>query len=236
MDSVQAKKGEIVCLPVYAQGFFNIVGYQYSLEFNEQVMTFHHSQNYNLPDMGAANFNMYLPGVLATAWTDPEVNGITRENGTVLFEVCFTAVGDVGTSTSLTPGGTLPPDVGGAGVYDLEGNNLWNLDNNVPGFVEITLAASSAEAGPFGKSDLQLSPNPSAAATPVKVLFLSTQQKPATLSVSDAMGRIIFEQKVLIKAGENNFEVPAKTLNAKGVYQVSLKTDQGVSTQMLSVQ
>ncbi len=235
IDSAEAKKGEIVCLPVHAQGFFGIVGYQYSLEFNEQVMTFHHTQNYNLPDMGGQNFNMYLPGVLTTAWTDPEVEGVSRENGLILYEVCFTAVGNVGSSTNLTPGGTLPPDVGGAGVYDLLGNNLWNLDNNVPGLVEITLAAGTSDVAGSGKSDLQLSPNPSAAATPVKVQFYATQSKPATLSVSDALGRIIFEQKIAVKTGENNYEIPAKSLNAKGMYQVSIKTDQSVSTQMLSV-
>jgi len=56
------------------------------------------------------------------------------------------------------------------------------------------------------------------------------------LSVTDAPGRSVFEQKVSVKAGENKFEIPATAIHAKGMYQVSLQTAEGVSTQMLSVQ
>ena len=53
---------------------------------------------------------------------------------------------------------------------------------------------------------------------------------------TDALGRAVFEQKVTVKAGENKFEIPARAIHAKGMYQVSLQTAEGISSQMLSVQ
>jgi len=234
LDSTTAKSGQIVCIPVFAQGFSNIVGYQYSLEFNEQVLTFHHTQKYALPDLGAVNFNMYLPGVLTTAWTDPVVSGVSRENGAVLYEVCFTAVGSVGSSSPVTPGGTLPPVVGGAGVYNLNGEDLWNPNLNAPGLVEINLAAGTKTPDLQGTPSFQLSPNPTAASAQVSVK--SAVSGFAMLTVTDAAGRTILDQKVSLRVGDNSFEIPAKALTAKGMYQVSVQTDKGVSTQMLSVQ
>lgn len=233
IDSSTAHKNQIVCLPVYAKGFINIVGYQYSLEFNEQVMTFHHAQNFNLPDLGPSSFNLYQPGVVTTAWTDPAVVGVTRENGTILYEVCFTAVGNTGNHTDLTPGATLPPDVGEAGVYDLNGNNLWNLSNNVPGYVEITSGVGTVENALPGAS-FRLTPNPTVDASKVQLHITSNFK--GLLTVSDPLGRTVFEQKLTLKQGEHEVEIPAKVLNTKGMYQVTLRSDDGVVSQMLSAQ
>ena len=232
-DSTLVKQGQVGCVAVVAQGFTNIAGYQYSLEFNEQVMTFHHAQNFGLPDMSAANFNLYQPGVLATAWTDPVAAGITRVDGTVLYEVCFTAVGSVGSSSPVTPGGTLPPNVGGAGVYDGLGNDLWNPNFNVPGLVEINLAASAKDLNNPADASFELSPNPTQSAALARLKSgIATE---GTLSVTDASGRLVLEQKIKVRVGENDFEIPAKALTAKGMYQITIKTAQGISSQILSV-
>lgn len=233
MDSSQAQVGKIVCVPVYAHGFNQILGYQYSLEFNEQVLTYHHSQHYNLPDMSSNNFNLYLPGVITTAWTDPVATGVSRVDGAILYEVCFTAVGSVGSSTAITPGGTLPPVVGGANVYGGGGVDLWDPNHNIPGFVEINLAAATKEAGALENAAFQLSPNPTQGATQLQ--YKAAKTGSAILSVSDASGRTVMEQKVSVKSGDNVFEIPAKVLNAKGIYQVTLQTEEGSNSQMLSV-
>jgi len=47
--------------------------------------------------------------------------------------------------------------------------------------------------------------------------------------VTDALGKTVFESKIIVKIGENKFEIPADALNVKGMYQVALQTDKGIS-------
>ncbi|MFN0034901.1 MAG: T9SS type A sorting domain-containing protein [Saprospiraceae bacterium] len=78
-----------------------------------------------------------------------------------------------------------------------------------------------------------IAPNPTRSSTQIFAQLNAPDS--AIIFVSDMLGRVVFEQKTKMKAGENIFEIPACALSAKGLYQVSLKTGQGVSSQMLSV-
>lgn len=238
VDSAQAPSNQIICVPVRALGFTDVASYQYSLQWNPEVLAFHHTQNYNLPDLTASFFNEITPGVLLTGWSPPNGLGTTKANGTVLYDVCFTTVGAVGSSTDITPGGDgFPPGSGSAEAHNNNFEEIYNAGLNIPGYVEIT-----AQAGTSGTSSalqnaanaFQLSPNPTTSSA--RVVFKAVKVENAVLLVTDAQGKTVMEQKISVRVGDNAFEIPASALNVKGMYQVSLKTEQGVSSQMLSVQ
>ncbi|MFN0214447.1 MAG: T9SS type A sorting domain-containing protein [Saprospiraceae bacterium] len=233
MDSAEAKSGEVVCLSVKAHGFTDITSYQYSLSWDPDVLSFHHTQNFNLQNLTALDFNEYPDDILLAAWASQTGLGVTKTDGTTLYEVCFTAIGALGSSTEVSIGSNFPPSVGPAEAFNFSNQNVWNPNFNVVGFVEVTLAAGSSEAGANGNTVFQISPNPTSSSA--RVQLKSAKSETAMLSVADAQGRVVFETKISVKVGNNSFEIPAKVLTAKGMYQVSLKTAAGVASEMLSV-
>ncbi|MDO8369022.1 MAG: T9SS type A sorting domain-containing protein [Saprospiraceae bacterium] len=238
VDSVEALPDQVVCVPVYAQGFTNIVSFQYSLTWDADVLNFDHIQNLNLPGLVQDFHNLTAPNRLLIAWAEPIGVSQTRANGALLYEACFKAISIVGNGSDIKPGGDgFPPTSGSAEAYNNNFQNIWTPALNVTGHVEIV-----AQSGTSGTSDalqkgtnaFQLSPNPTHASS--QVLFHSKTSGTATLSVTDAQGRTVFEQKITVKIGENRFEISDNLLNTKGMYQVSLQTKEGVFSQMLSVQ
>lgn len=234
VDSAEVATNQIVCLPVRALGFKDMVSFQYSLTWNEQVLTFDHTQNYNLPGWEAANFGLIAPGRLLVGWADVDGLPRTRADGSSLYEVCFKVIGGLGNSTLISPGSEgFPPTSGGAEAYNTNMQNVWNPNLSFPGLVEITALASIKDTRIAGEQAFQLSPNPTQSAS--ALIFKADKNSTATLLVTDAAGRTVLEKKVAVKVGENRIDIPAQALKAKGVYQVTLKNGQEVASQMLSV-
>jgi hypothetical protein len=223
---------------VNAQGFTDIVSFQYSLTWDPTVLQYEHIQNSQLPGFSEMDVHASTPNGLLVAWSEP--NGVphTKVDGALVYEVCFKTIGIVGNSTDITPGSEgFQPGTGGAEAYNNSLSNVWTPALNVPGFIQIVAQEStlgSSDPGTLAQPLFQLSPNPTHASARV-VLHTATTGK-AFLSVTDAAGKKVFEFNTSVQAGENTFEIPAKSLNVKGMYQVTLQTAQGVSSQMLSVQ
>lgn len=234
VDSADVATNQIVCLPVRAQGFSDIISFQYSLTWNPQVLTFERVQNLNLPGWMPSDFGASTPGLLLVGWADPDGLPRNRDNGAVLYEVCFKVIGGLGSNTLIVPGSEgFPPTSGGAEAYNSALENVWNPALNKPGYVEVTTLSSTSEAAALGITSFQLSPNPTQGAA--QATIKSQVSASATLTVTDALGRSVLEKKVTVRIGENKFDIPAEVVRAKGMYQVSIKTEKGVTSQMLSV-
>ncbi len=94
--------GETVCVEVSTQGFTNILGMQFSINWDPSALQFTEVGAFNLEGLNEATFNTddVAEGKLGLQWNDPAVNeGITVPNGTVIFNVCFRIVGDGGRET-----------------------------------------------------------------------------------------------------------------------------------------
>ncbi|MBC7777716.1 MAG: T9SS type A sorting domain-containing protein [Phycisphaerae bacterium] len=236
IDSVEVQVGQDVCVPVRAKGFIDIVSFQFSLTWNSQVLKFKKTQNYGLPGLTALDINgTYSNNHLFVGWANPSGECFSIEDGKILFEACFSAVGSVGSSTNITAGSTgFPPGNGGAEAYNCFSQNVWFPAGNDTGFVKIVAFSGTSHLFQKEASAFQVSPNPTQSSA--QVIFTSTESGNDLLLVTDALGRIVFEQKIPVNIGENRFEIPDNAMNAKGMYQVSLQTKKGVSCQMLSVQ
>lgn len=230
IDSVEAQSGQNVCVPVRAKGFVDIVLFQYALAWDQQVLSFTGIQNINLAGLSASNFGNFSPGNLFVSWTEPAGMCLTIDDGTILYEVCFLAIGPEGSSSTITTGGDGLPTTAEE-AYTCQGQNVWSPSDT--GIVVISTSTNTAAPLQNGTNTFQLSPNPTQSSA--QAVFHSASAGSTILLVTDATGRTVFEQKTTLKAGENIFEIPACALSAKGLYQVSLKTGQGVSSQMLSV-
>ncbi len=91
VSSATADAGNQVCLDVSVENFTDIVSFQYSMNWDENLLTYAATQNYNLTDLVAASFgtNGTANGDLTLSWLHNATTGVTVPDGTVIYQVCF---------------------------------------------------------------------------------------------------------------------------------------------------
>ncbi|MEM6320069.1 MAG: cohesin domain-containing protein [Bacteroidota bacterium] len=96
--------GTDFCVPVVVNDFDDIASLQFSLGWDPAVLEFTGVQEFGLPDLTAAGFNVSgaANGAISMAWFDGSAQGVDLADGATLFEICFRAVGANGTNTTIT--------------------------------------------------------------------------------------------------------------------------------------
>jgi hypothetical protein len=237
MDSVVGVPGQVVCVPVRARGFVKIIGYQYGMRWDAAVLSFHSTRNYNLPDLDHTSFNLFpnASNTLLTVWSSSSGNGVTRNDGEVLYEVCFTAIGPQGAFSPITYNVSFPPGTGGNEAINENLENVWDNSQLQPGFVSLTGTVPTKNAlAQETALDVSISPNPTGANGTWLTFNLDSPQN-GTLRISDAFGQLAWAKPVTGKMGENRIEIPSSALPAKGVYQVHLQLGGTSATRRLVV-
>ena len=108
--------GDPICVEVVVADYTDILSTQYFIEWDSTVLQFTGTQSYNLPGLTAANFTLDNAGRLLLDWefddcNDPNASGYTiLADGTVIYEVCFEALGDYGASSQIIIPTTGDPD------------------------------------------------------------------------------------------------------------------------------
>lgn len=236
VDHVDAKKGDVVCVPVRAKGFNEILSFQFSVNSDASVLTFNNVQNFGLTGLTVLDFSNHQQNLLIS-WSHPTGHCSTKADGDVLFEVCYTAMGDVGTFSALTPGSMgFGPTVGGAEAVNCSLVDVWSDESNEPGSVTIT-AVSEGTSSTFearaAQSAFKLFPNPTHAGT--QILLDAPASGWAVLRVIDPLGKSVWASSTDVLQGNNALRIPATAFPTQGLYSVSVQTAHGVSTQMLLV-
>ena len=152
--------GDNFCLDISVQDFTDIVSMQYTMGFDETQIEYSSVQSFNLNGLNAGSIgtNQAASGILTLSWLDPEVDGETLPNGTVIYQVCFTAIGPNNCSASSLfdfPNSPTPPE-----VTDVNGQIV--PFQGVPG--EITICDNGNPPPPpaglvFEASDEAVEPN-----------------------------------------------------------------------------
>lgn len=100
--------GDIVCINFSPENFTNVNIMQYTLTWDPTVVEFESFGDFNLQDLGAFAFGeedleLLAEGKLTLAWfsVDSENQGITVDDGTIIYEICFRLVGLSGSSTFI---------------------------------------------------------------------------------------------------------------------------------------
>ncbi|MBK7869893.1 MAG: gliding motility-associated C-terminal domain-containing protein [Saprospiraceae bacterium] len=124
------QSGQQVCVDVMVDNMVQILGFSFTVSYNPSMLTFVSTQGLTLPDQvifGLPNAPQpTTPGIITVAWTEAGLQPVTRPNGSVVFQLCFTATGSNGTTTTITFADT-PTDIE---VADKDGEQLpFNLKN-----------------------------------------------------------------------------------------------------------
>lgn len=88
-ESVSTGEGE-VCVDVTVNDFILITSMQGTVTWNPDVLAFDHFENLtNIPDLSASSFFQSAPGVMNLVWLDNTTAGVTVDDETVIFTLCF---------------------------------------------------------------------------------------------------------------------------------------------------
>ncbi len=102
-DLSTCNPGDTVSFPLQVTDFQNIRAFQFSMEWDENVMEFLAVKNFGLANFTAASVGTsgVADGRLSFAWIGLTPNGSTLPDGTAICQVQFVVNGDIGDATSL---------------------------------------------------------------------------------------------------------------------------------------
>lgn len=97
-SSPALRKGQAGCVSVTCVGFVDLVSMQFTMKWDKSVLQFQEVRGFNLPYLGPANYGPHrsAEGELTFVWIDNSLQGVTKSDGTSLYEVCFTGTGNSG--------------------------------------------------------------------------------------------------------------------------------------------
>lgn len=92
MADQQVAAGEKACLPVTAEGFEDLIGFQFSFRWAPEEVSFEAIENIELVDLTPQNFGATYAekGVVAVSWIHQNLQGVNLPKDAHLFDICFT--------------------------------------------------------------------------------------------------------------------------------------------------
>lgn len=138
-NSIYIPQGEIGCMPVTVNGFNNVLTLLFALHWDPASFEFDCLRGFNLP-MISNNINKTTPNTILVGWDDPSAAGVTRSDGSKIFEVCFRAVAPPSSSSIITINGFgFPPGVtSNPEAYNLSSQNLWTNNSAIQDTIFVT--------------------------------------------------------------------------------------------------
>lgn len=207
--NIEAEPGTNACIPVTASCFENILSFQYSMNWDETLMTFTGIENLNgdLPLFFPGNLSFIDPDAVTCSWNSPNGLGVDYPDGTHLFDICF----DI--STSCQEGDVLAFDF----TNEPAEIEVTNGDADV---IESEFNGSTITCGPGGGCNMVVS------LTPTDALCAGESTGSVEVNVTDGMGPFscTWEDGDGNPVGNTNCELLAVSA---GTYCVTIQDSKG---------
>ena len=218
LDCGDAEIDGVYCAPMRVFGFSEMISIQMSFNWDETVLNFKELQNENLDHIDGS-YSSINASELVLSWADLGYVGINREDSTVIFDICFDVVGNLGDTSNIII--QAPSNSGVMEISNLDGiiaNDVINFDyENCPSTVVMSVATNNLEASLF-----QMYPNPA-----TKYISFETSRSFTSIAICDSSGK-----KILSQDFEEHLDV--SKLKA-GWYLVKLMNDNETAVQKLFV-
>lgn len=101
--NVTAKSGTEVCIDVQVSNFDEILSMQYATTWDTKALKFKGPRNMSLEALTNNNFGKKDTGngLLRLSWYHPNLKDISLMNGSTIYQLCFDAIGQSGTTTEV---------------------------------------------------------------------------------------------------------------------------------------
>jgi gliding motility-associated-like protein len=154
-EDLTVSPGEEFCSEVTVTNFEDIQGMSYAMTYDPNILDFAAitNLNSNLPGFTVSgNFSTGTPGVISVLWVDPTLGSVTLPDGEILYQVCFTAVGEDGQCDDIEFGDVPPTTVeitdSNEDIVDVffEPGTIC-IDDNVAGQVQVDIGDATVAQG-----------------------------------------------------------------------------------------
>ncbi len=210
----QLQAGQEYVLEITAENFDQIIGYQFTLDFDPAALEYVKLEDGDLPALTEKNFGFALldEGAITTSWNQTEPVSLAK--GDLLFSLVFRAK----TNTNWTQALDLGSSYTTAEAYFESGEKL-----------DVDLVF---EKTPTPRPrPLMVSPNPFHKTTVIGFSLLEAQE--VMLTVFDHSGRVVETASQFFQSGNGEFVFEAKEGMPSGTYFLQLKTATTVETSKL---
>jgi hypothetical protein len=104
LDDITVDRLSETVVPVKIQYADEIVGLQFSLSWDADVMEFIGLEDFNMPGLNSNSFNLeqVSDGLMTLAWVDPSLSGFTSAEESAIFNVRFKAIGNYADASQIT--------------------------------------------------------------------------------------------------------------------------------------
>lgn len=211
LPEIRAEAGERITVPFTAARLREVLGYQFSLNFDPAHLEWEGLETGNLPGLSGENFNLQLAGEgrISTSWHQTFAAAVPEDENAVLFRLVFRARKKINSLSPLISAGNAPTP---AEAYDADGQPL-----------DIRL---EFEQVPTVRQEVlelyQNRPNPFTSETAIG--FRLPESGKARLRVINLSGQVIYEQSGYFERGYNELRISAAELPATGVLYYQLET------------
>ena len=209
----EMEAGKSYRLNFTAADFSEIFGYQFTVEFDPEILEFEKFENGALA-LSPQNFGITLldKGLLTTSWFDLERQHL--EENAVLFSLVFNAKTDELLSNAFEINSVRTK----AEAYRENGENLG-----------VALHFDQNDGISFSDFELfQNVPNPFHSATIVS--FRLPESQKAALKIFDVSGRLLLMKTGLFDKGQNHITINATDMSTPGSYFYQLETPTHTAT------
>lgn len=221
ISSANLINGQETCLSFSVEDFTEIIGTEINITYDPNVLQYKSVQGLNLKDLSESSFGE--PGVgsnplgtIKLSWLDFSAAGVTLPDGTVIFEICFEAIAENGTSII-----TLGPN---PEAYDPDDNILTPQIN--PGTVVV---GDGSNSGGGGTGDLTLNLGSATVAEGQETCvafsvnnFEEVTGMEVTINYDPAVLQFVRVQSLNLKdLSESSFGLPGQGANPAGSIKLS---------------
>ncbi|MTB51610.1 T9SS type A sorting domain-containing protein [Lewinella sp. W8] len=218
IEETSADLGEEVEVNVRALNLNMVVGVQFSVEWDPEVLSFLGVSNVAMEGSLMENFNQTQldSGRIGYLEVDPALEPFDIQDSSILFTLRFESLVSVGTSTEITF------------AEAPLANRTTDAENEI---IDTRLSAGTINIG--GGSSLfdvladnerfSASPNPFMASCALKVNL--DYRSAAVLEALDVSGRIVMRRKISLMSGDNLIRLSGGEFPAAGTYTLRLTTD-----------
>ena len=215
VEDVSFEAGETVRVPVGFSGVSEVLGYQFTLEYDQSALTFAGFESGSL-EMQAENFGIQgiNDGFITSSWSSVNPQDIQGRDAFILE---FTAV-SAGTLSSAI-------DI----TSNVTSSEVYNENTEVLGLgIEFTTESVDAVTG---YELFQNTPNPFTQGTTIG--FMLAKDAEATINIFDVTGKLVKAYTGSFAKGLNTITVDKSDINSTGVLYYTLDTKEFTSTRKM---
>jgi hypothetical protein len=222
VPEMEIEEGETFTVPFTASGMNEILGYQFTLRFDTDLLEFEDISMGSLPSLTEGNFNLQRTseGWLTTSWNVMDVEPQSDE--LTLFTITFHARRGIKSLADLLEVSGVPT---AKEAYNMQGDIL-GVDLNVGA----TITASGA-IDLEGYELYQNRPNPFSSRTVIG--FKLPVAGEARITVFDMSGQVLYNQEGYYGAGAHEIMIKGSDLAASGLLYYQLRTANYAATKKM---